>query len=99
MAYQKRTLQQLHSIENVKLCREAWRGKDLWGNPTSPYILFNLEDGHLLGRTSKVRMKTGPGLIKTSPALQDSSIKNLASCCSIDLPRQVWVTGRVNRTL
>lgn len=50
-------------------------------------------------------MKTGPGLIKTSPAHQKSSIKNLTSCCAIDLPRHAWVwreigwvTGRVNWT-
>lgn len=88
----------LDLVINVSLCGEAWWSKILWGNPTSLYIRFKLEDWHLWRRTSKVRMKTGPGLIKTSPALQDSSIKNPTSCCSIDLPRQVWVTGRVKRT-
>lgn len=43
---------------------EVWH---LWGSPTSPYIPFKSEDGHLWSGASKVRMKTGPGLIKTSP--------------------------------
>ncbi|CAB1457550.1 unnamed protein product [Pleuronectes platessa] len=40
-------------------------------------------------------MKTGPGLIKTTPALQDSTIKKLTARCSIDLPRQArgWGGG------
>lgn len=42
--------------------------------------------------------------LKHPPAHQKSSIKNLTSCCAIDLPRHAWVwreigwvTGRVNR--
>lgn len=68
---------------------EVWH---LWGRPTSPYLPFKSEDGHLESPARKVRMKTGPGLIKPPPPpIRKAQLKTQLPAVPLICPRQGWV--------